>query len=74
MAEEAVTGMFDRVVCGVDGTPESLAAVRQAARLQPSAERLLFVGAISLRKTGSACGSSAKGLRVGSVPVFGRPT
>ena len=30
----AALAVFDRILCGVDGTPESLEAVRQAERLR----------------------------------------
>jgi nucleotide-binding universal stress UspA family protein len=46
--------IFDRIVCGVDGTPESLFAVKQASRLQPSSGRLLLVVAMSLAKAAHA--------------------
>jgi hypothetical protein len=31
-AQTQATPTFERIVCGVDGTPESLVAVRQAVR------------------------------------------
>jgi nucleotide-binding universal stress UspA family protein len=47
-------GIFDRIVCGVDGTAESLTAVRQAARLRPAEGSLLLVAAVSLAKAAHA--------------------
>jgi nucleotide-binding universal stress UspA family protein len=41
--DEASSEIFDRVVCGVDGTPEGMAAVRQGARLVASGGRLVLV-------------------------------
>ncbi len=35
--------IFERVVCGVDGTPEGLAAARQGARLASPAGQLTLV-------------------------------
>ena len=49
-----MTTIFDRIVCGVDGTPESLTAVRQARRLRPPAGSLLLVVAVSLAKAAQA--------------------
>lgn len=46
--------IFDRIVCGVDGTPESLFAVKQASRLKPSEGSLLLVAAMSLAKAAHA--------------------
>ena len=40
--------IFDRVVCGIDETPESLDAVRVAARLRPPGGTLHLVAAIYL--------------------------
>jgi nucleotide-binding universal stress UspA family protein len=48
------TGIFARIVCGVDGTPESLFAVKQANRLRPSDGSLLLVAAVSLAKAAQA--------------------
>jgi hypothetical protein len=45
------TSIFDRIVCGVDGTPESLFAVKQANRLQQPEGSPLLVLAMSLAKT-----------------------
>ena len=38
--------LFVRIVCGVDGTAESLEAVRQAARLRPTPARLHLFAAV----------------------------
>ncbi len=38
--------IFKRILCGVDGTPESLVAVRQAVRLQ-DADGVLYVAAVA---------------------------
>ena len=46
--------IFDRIVCGIDGTPESLFAVKQAARLQRAEGSLLLVAAVSLAKAAHA--------------------
>jgi nucleotide-binding universal stress UspA family protein len=48
------TSVFDRIVCGVDGTPESLFAVKQATRLQGSEGSLLLVAVMSLAKAAHA--------------------
>lgn len=48
------TSVFDRIVCGVDGTPESLFAVKQATRLQRSEGSLLLVAVMSLAKAAHA--------------------
>ena len=48
------TSLFDRIVCGVDGTPESLFAVKQAGRLQPPGGSLLLVVAMNLAKAAHA--------------------
>ena len=55
MAENTTIGaVLDRIVCGVDGTPESLTAVRQAKRLQGSDGSLLLVAAIQIAKAAHA--------------------
>jgi nucleotide-binding universal stress UspA family protein len=46
--------IFKRIVCGVDGTPESRFAVKQASRLQQSEGSLLLVVAMSLAKAAHA--------------------
>jgi nucleotide-binding universal stress UspA family protein len=43
---KASTRVFDRIVCGVDGTPESLEAARQAERLR-SPEGILRLAAVN---------------------------
>ena len=40
------TGIFDRIVCGVDSSPESLEAARQAHRLR-SSEGLLRLATVA---------------------------
>ena len=57
------TGIFARIVCGVDGTAESLYAVRQANRLREPEGTLLLVVAVSLAKAaqaGMAAGHAAE--------------
>ena len=49
--EATDTSIFDRIVCGIDGTPESLFAVKQAARLQGSEGSLLLVAVMELVKS-----------------------
>jgi hypothetical protein len=44
------TSIFNRIVCGIDGTAESLFAARQANRLQHSEGSLLIVVAMSFGK------------------------
>ena len=46
--------LFERIVCGIDGTDESLYAAKQASRLQPSEGSLLLVVAMSLAKAAQA--------------------
>ena len=48
------TGVLQRIVCGVDGTADSLFAVRQAARVRPPEGRLLLVAAVSFAKAAHA--------------------
>jgi nucleotide-binding universal stress UspA family protein len=48
VAPEAAATVFDRVLCGVDDTPESLEAVRQAARLRAATGTLAVVSAVDL--------------------------
>jgi nucleotide-binding universal stress UspA family protein len=50
----APTDIFDRIVCGVDGTPESLFAVKQVARLQRSDASLLLVAVTNLAQAAHA--------------------
>jgi nucleotide-binding universal stress UspA family protein len=47
------TGVFDRVVCGVDGTPESLEAVRQAIALIPEGAAVHLVSVLDLAPAAS---------------------
>lgn len=44
-------GVFERVVCGVDGSPQSLEAVRQADLLLEPDGRLVLVAAVDLAQT-----------------------
>jgi len=48
VAPEAAAGVFERVLCGVDVTSESLEAVRQAARLRAAAGSLAIVSAVDI--------------------------
>jgi nucleotide-binding universal stress UspA family protein len=48
VAPEAAAGVFERVLCGVDVTSESLEAVRQAARLRAAAGSLAVVSAVDI--------------------------
>ena len=48
------TSIFDRIVCGIDGTPESLFAVKQANRLLHPEGSLLLVAAMNLTKSAHA--------------------
>jgi nucleotide-binding universal stress UspA family protein len=43
---QTTLGVFDRIVCGVDGSPEALEAARQAERLRPS-DGLLRIAAVA---------------------------
>jgi nucleotide-binding universal stress UspA family protein len=45
---------FERIVCGVDGTPESLVAVKQAGRLQDPRGRLYLTSVAPLAKAAQA--------------------
>lgn len=53
-ASESTQGVFARVLCGVDGTPQSLAAVRQADRLRASGGSLTVISALDLGATAQA--------------------
>jgi nucleotide-binding universal stress UspA family protein len=53
--------MFERIVCGVDGSPESLEAVRQADVLLEEGGRLVLVAAVDL--------TDAIGFQVATTPV-----
>jgi nucleotide-binding universal stress UspA family protein len=46
--------VFERILCGVDGTPASLIAVRQALRLQDEHGSLLLSAVANLAKTAQA--------------------
>ena len=46
--------VFTRILCGVDGTPESLVAVRQAARLQAPEGTLQLVAVANFAKAAQA--------------------
>jgi nucleotide-binding universal stress UspA family protein len=46
--------IFERILCGVDGTPESLVAVQQAVRLQDPDGTLQLVAAANLAKAAQA--------------------
>jgi nucleotide-binding universal stress UspA family protein len=55
MAEQAnEPPIFTRIICGVDGTPASLVAVRQALRLQDGGGGLLLTAAANLAKAAHA--------------------
>ena len=59
-------GVFQRVVCGVDATPQSLTAVRQADQLRAEDGELAVVSALDIDATahaGWAATYAAKGLR-----------
>ncbi|HEV3479019.1 MAG TPA: universal stress protein [Gaiellaceae bacterium] len=46
--------IFERILCGVDGTPQSLTAVQQAARLQDPDGRLQIAAAADFAKAAQA--------------------
>lgn len=48
------TRVFEHIVCGIDGTPASLVAVRQATRLQHADGSLRLVAAANLAKAAQA--------------------
>jgi hypothetical protein len=48
VAPEAARGVCDRILCGVDGTPQGLEAVRQAARLRAPEGSLTVVTAVDI--------------------------
>jgi nucleotide-binding universal stress UspA family protein len=50
--------LFRRIVCGVDGTPESTAAVEQAARLKDEGGELRLVSAANLALAAHAGGAA----------------
>jgi nucleotide-binding universal stress UspA family protein len=53
-AEAHEPPIFERILCGVDGTPESLVAVRQAVRLQDPRGRLHLSAVAPLAKAAHA--------------------
>jgi Universal stress protein family len=65
-ASEAAQGGFRKVLCGVDATPQSLAAVRQGDQLRAEGGGLVVVSALDTGATvqaGWAATQAAKGLR-----------
>lgn len=48
VAPEGAAEVFDRIMCGVDGTPQSVQAVRQAARLRAPGGSLAVVTVIEV--------------------------
>jgi nucleotide-binding universal stress UspA family protein len=53
-AEAHATQIFKRILCGVDGTPESLFAVRQAVRLQDPDTELYLAAVAPIAKAAQA--------------------
>ncbi len=53
-ADTRSPAIFKRILCGVDGTPESLVAVRQAVRLQEPAGALYLASVAPLAKAAHA--------------------
>ncbi len=53
-AHASDTPVFERIVCGVDGTPASLVAVRQALRLQDGHGDLLLAAVANFAQTAHA--------------------
>jgi nucleotide-binding universal stress UspA family protein len=53
-ARASETGVFERIVCGVDGTPASLVAVRQALRLQGEHASVLLLAIANLAQAAHA--------------------
>jgi nucleotide-binding universal stress UspA family protein len=53
-AEAPTTAIFKRILCGVDGTPESLFAVRQAVRLKDPDAELYLVSVAPIAKAAQA--------------------
>jgi hypothetical protein len=53
-ARASETGVFERIVCGVDGTPASLVAVRQALRLQGEPASVLLLAIANLAQAAHA--------------------
>jgi nucleotide-binding universal stress UspA family protein len=63
---KAVAVIFDRVICGVDPSEQSLEAVRQAARLVAGNGRLLLLGVVEMElaaQAGWAAGTVAEQLQ-----------
>ena len=59
--------MFERIVIGVEESPESLVALRQAARLlEPDGRLVLTAVADVALAVDSGCGQSEIGVRVGN--------
>lgn len=48
VAPEAAASVFDRILCGVDGTAEGLVGLRQAARLRAHAGSLVAVSVVDV--------------------------
>ena len=53
-AQASETQLFDRILCGVDGTPASLVAVRQALRLQGEHGSVLLLAVANLAQAAHA--------------------
>jgi nucleotide-binding universal stress UspA family protein len=53
-AQASEPPVFERILCGVDGTPASLVAVRQALRLQDERGSLLLAAVANFAKTAHA--------------------
>jgi hypothetical protein len=53
-AQASEPQLFDRILCGVDGTPESLVAVRQGLRLQGEHGSVLLLAVANLAKAAHA--------------------
>jgi nucleotide-binding universal stress UspA family protein len=53
-AQVSESRVFERILCGVDGTPASLIAVRQALRLQDEDGRVLLLAAANLAQAAHA--------------------
>jgi hypothetical protein len=64
--------VFTRILCGVDGTPASLVAVRQALRLQDEQGSLLLAAVANLAQAAHA-GMAATARRSSSSRTPQRP-
>jgi nucleotide-binding universal stress UspA family protein len=53
-AQTSEPELFERILCGVDGTPASLVAVRQALRLQDDHGRLILLAVANLAQAAHA--------------------